>query len=383
MVAFLRSVDARKVAIAVLVLWLLLALTGSPPRVSEERAALQACPRDLREGYLDYHTFEALRDLAPELSPITFAGLAQAGYELWASEQMRVPVSGNFLREDLNQDGYTECAMLLEGLQANASSPYILIASPTKKGWLRLLLQRLDGPGSMRWDGIRQAIEIDTGARTRVTSPATMRWEGGQVVGGSYGYAIDIKSLAYIRWDSAGKRFEYVNSADAPFRPWNVKASLLSYKRDYTTNEFGGVHIKFTHIDPRPGPRPGLFLFPSGYLPNVELFKQYRRPGIMYHNDDAGGFRNLPLQPRQVQSVILAIHDLRGLDAILARTGRESLSFSVSFFDAFSDTGPNFSELLLTREETKSLLAGVARLVGREDPAARHAVEGYLRMLGN
>ena len=377
-----RSLDARKVAIAVLVLWLLLALTGSPPRVSE-RAAVQPCPSDLTEGYLDYHTFKALRALAPELSQVTFAGLAQAGYELWEAGQMRVPVSGNFLREDLTQDGYTDCAILLGGLQANTSIAYILIASPTKQGWLRLLLQRLDGPGSMRWDEIRQAIEIDTGVRTRVTSPATIRWEGERVVGGSYGYALDIKSLAYIRWDSTAKRFDYVNSADAPFRPWSVKASLLSYKRDYATDEFGGVHIKFTYIDPRTGPRPGLFLFPSGYLPNVGLFKQYRRPGIMYHSDDAGTFRNLALQPRQVQSVILAIHDLRGLDAILARTGRESLSFSVSFFDAFSDTGPNFYELLLTREETKSLLARVARLVGREDPAARRIVEGYLRTLGN
>jgi hypothetical protein len=55
----------------------------------------------------------------------------------------------------------------------------------------------------------------------------------------------------------------------------------------------------------------------------------------------------------------------------------------VSFFDAFSDTGPNFSELLLTRDETKSLLARVARLVGRGDPAARRGVEDYLRALGN
>lgn len=378
-----RTIDARKVVIIVLVLGFL-ALSRSLLRISAQNDSLQHCSSNLAdEGYLDFQTFKALRVLAPELSQVHFAGLTDAGHELWESGQMRVPVSGNFLREDLNQDGYRDCSILLKELQGRRSTPYVLIASPTKKAWLRLLLQPLDGPGSMRWDEIRQAIEIDTGARTRVTSPATMRWEGGQVVGGSYGYAIDIKSLAYIRWDSAGKRFDYVNSADAPFRPWNVKASLLSYKRDYTTDEFGGVHIKVTHIDPRTGPRPGLFLFPSGYLPNVELFKQYRRPGIMYHSDDAGAFRNLPLQPKQVQSVILAIHDLRGLDAILARTGRESLSFSVSFFDAFSDTGPNFSELLLTREETKSVLARVARLVGREDPAARRAVEGYLRMLGN
>ncbi len=43
--------------------------------------------------------------LAPELSEVSFAGLAEAGYRLWETGQMRVPAAGNFLSEDLNGDG--------------------------------------------------------------------------------------------------------------------------------------------------------------------------------------------------------------------------------------------------------------------------------------
>lgn len=294
---------------------------------------------------------------------------------------MRVPVAGNVLGGDFNRDGTADCAILLEAPTGTTVDVYIVLASLTKRGWTRLLLQRVDRPAGMRWDERRQAIEIDTGVRKRVTSAATMRSEGGRIVGGSYGYAVDIRLPGYLRWDPEATSFNYARPGEAPFRPWYVTASLASYRLDYANGDFAGVHVAFTSIGWRRWSRPNLMMFPAGYLPNAELFSPFRRPGVAYRIDDAGTSRSLGLAPEHVRTVVLAIAGLRNLDAIAKRTGGESPGYSVSVLDAFSDKGPNFSEVLLTVEETRSLLSRIAQSMRRQHADAARALEDYQKTL--
>ncbi len=355
---------------------------ANPSQASEAGASLQPCADDLPGGrYLDFRTFKALRDLVPELGPVRFAGLTEAGIELWEQGQMRVPVAGNFLMGDLNRDRKPDCAILLEASTGNTVDVYIVLASPTTRGWTRLFLQRLDGPAGMRWDERRQAIEIDTGVRRRVTSPATMRSEGGRTVGGSYGYAVDIRFPGYLRWNPEAARFDYARPAEAPFRPWNVTASLASYRLDYAPGDFGGVHIAFTSIGWRRWSRPNLVMFPAGYLPNTQLFTAFRRTGVAYLSDEAGKFLSLGLAPGQIRTVVLAIGSLPNVDAIAKRPGREPSGYSVAVLDAFSDKGPNFSEILLTVDETRSLLSRIAQSMRRQHPDAARTFEDYQKTL--
>ena len=351
-------------------------------QTSEAGASLRPCEGDLTGGrYLDFRTFKALRDLVPELGQVRFAGLTEAGLDLWEQGQMRVPVAGNFLREDVNRDGKVDCAILLEAPAGTSVDFYIVLASPTPRGLIRLVLLRLDGPGGMRWDERRQAIEVDTGVRKRVTSPATMRSEGGRTVGGSYGYSVDLRLPGYLRWSPEAARFDYARPAEAVFRPWNVTASLASYGLDYAPADFAGVHVAFTSIGWRRWSRPNLMIFPAGYLPNPELFTSFRRPGVAYRSDDNGISRSLGLAPEQIRAVVLAIAGLTNLDTLARRTGGESPGYSVSVLDAFSDKGPNFSEILLTVEETRSLLTRIAQSVRRQRPDAARTLEHYQRTL--
>ncbi len=370
--------------IAVMALGLGLALTGPFLRMVDQDGASPSCTSDLPDqGYLDFPTFKGLMTLAPELSEVSFAGLAEAGYRLWETGQMRVPAAGNFLSEDLNGDGVADCAILLGGLEGGRPGSYILVAGRTRRGWARQWFQRLDGPGALRWDAHRGAIEVDLGKRTRVASPATIRFEGGQVTGRIYGYVIDLRHPAYVRWDPENRTFAYDSPAAAPFRPWNMKASLRSYRREYATEDFGGVHISVSPIGPATASRPGLFLVPPGYAPNGELFRPFRRPGIIYGNDGGLDLRSLPLRPRHMQQVVLAVHDLRGLEGILRRTGREPLAFSVAILDALGDRGPNFAEVLLTLKEIRSIFSGVTRIIGKEEgPIAARIIEEYVKGSG-
>ncbi|MGQ0549295.1 MAG: hypothetical protein ACT4PY_06470 [Armatimonadota bacterium] len=359
-------------------------MAANASAASEAGAPLRLCVRDaVGERYLDFRIFKALRDLVPELGPVRFAGLTEAGLELWEQGQMRVPIAGNFLKEDVNRDGKVDCAILFEARAGSTVDFYIVLASPSLRELTRLFLLRLEGPAGMGWDKRRQAIEIDTGVRRRVTSSATMRSEGGRIVGGSYGYAVDIRLPAYLRWNPEAARFDYARPAEAPFRPWNVTASLASYSLDYAPADFAGVHIAFTSIGWRRWSGPNLQVFPAGYLPNAELFALFRRPGVAYRSDGAGGFRSLGLAPEQTRAVVLAIAGVKNLDALAGRTGGESPAYSVSVLDVFSDKGPNFSEILLTVEETRSLLSRISQSLRRQRPDAARALEDYQRTLSD
>ncbi len=375
----------RASAIPVLIVLLAMGLLGANlSAASEAGAPLRPCAADLQGGrYIDFRTFQALRGLVPELGQVRFAGLTQAGIELWEQGQLRVPVAGNFLRQDVNRDGTADCAILLEAPAGSAVDSYIVLASPTPRGWTRLHVQRLDGPAGIRWDERRQAIEIDTGIRRRVTSPATMRSESGRVVGGRYGYTVEIRLPGYLRWSPGTAGFDYAGAAEAPFRPWNVAASLAAYRLEYAHRDFAGVHVAFTSIGWRRWSRSNLMLFPAGYLPNMELFMAFRRPGVAYRSDDVGGLQSMGLTPQQIRAVVLAIAGLKNLDAIAKRTGGESPGYSVSVLDAFSDKGPNFSELLLTGDETRSLLSRMAQSMRRQRPDATRVLEDFRQTLGD
>src|SRR5260221_7411461 len=51
--------------------------------------------------YLDYTTFTTLTNLVPEVpQPRLAGGTTEAGYQLWAEGQMRIPAAGYFAQGD-------------------------------------------------------------------------------------------------------------------------------------------------------------------------------------------------------------------------------------------------------------------------------------------
>src|SRR5258708_8510029 len=64
--------------------------------------------------YLDYTTFATLTGLVPEIpQPRLAGGTTEAGYQLWAKRQMRIPAAGYFVHGHFVVDGRLQAALLL------------------------------------------------------------------------------------------------------------------------------------------------------------------------------------------------------------------------------------------------------------------------------
>ena len=73
--------------------------------------------------YLDYADFRALVALAPEIRGAHLVGTTDAGMDLWAKGQMRVPSITHYVEGDFDSDGAPEAALHFE----SGSRRYVVI----------------------------------------------------------------------------------------------------------------------------------------------------------------------------------------------------------------------------------------------------------------
>lgn len=317
------------------------------------------------KGYLDFETFQALRGLVPELPEAFLAGgTTMIGHRLWEKGQLAVPVTRNFLKSDLNQDGQPEMAILFKAEEKDAHH-YILLAEQTKSGLSRLLFQDLGkAVAGIYWDKKTKLIVIEP------LEPEPSRRQG----------LFTLPLSAYILWEQKKKGFEYIPADKGPFYPPLLKANLEAYNL-FVHEELKGVQVKFTYFGPQSEPVPGLIFFSRGSAPDLELFKPYLRPGISYDND---GFalESLMVNPEDIREIILSLTHLKNLKAILERVEpyEEYVYFSLSLLTRGSNH--YFSELLLTWEETGLLLSQIKEIISRAKPTVYYTLKDYLEMFG-
>src|SRR5258708_10588140 len=193
-------------------------LTATP-----DLSSLTATPTPDTPVYLDYTTFTTLTGLAPEVpQPRLAGGTTEAGYQLWAKGQMRIPAAGYFVQGDFVGDGRLEAALLF----TSKGQYYLLIADQHGQQWFRQALFPLQAEAQLAWDGTILRL-----------SPSPM----------------------FIVWD--GQAFYMSHTA------------LDAYAYDYADADFTGVVIKFTYIGPQDEPYPSLLISSYYRLPNPDIFK--------------------------------------------------------------------------------------------------------------
>src|SRR5260370_36114577 len=96
-----------------------------------------------------------------------------------------------------------------------------------------------------------------------------------------------------------------------------------SYAYDYADADSTGVVIKFTYIGPQDEPYPGLLISSYYRLPNLDIFKPYRRSGVNYGNDDIADLWQITLSPKQIHEFVLAVKNLKSIQTIEKRNGHE------------------------------------------------------------
>jgi hypothetical protein len=164
---------------------------------------------------LPFETVQAWGGLIPEAGDVRLCGFTAAGHALWGQGQLRVPLSPSSVAQGMLTPDRELWVVLLEVGPEPAPCDGLLAVTRTGATWQRLAWQRLDldpgtVPTAMRWDQTREAILVDTGARTRRTAPATFSWADGGVVQATPGFVIDVSLVRHVLWWRAdGSRFEY------------------------------------------------------------------------------------------------------------------------------------------------------------------------------
>ncbi len=178
-----------------------------------------------QRAHTSYDTFNAWRSLVPELQDARACNLTVVGHELWAQGQLRMPAE-TFLHGDFRHTGSEDWAVPLANGDDAAPCAYVLVTTRSLDGWQRLVLQPILSEDNLSgfdlvWNEREQAIGIDRGRRRRITSPATLVWQDGQVVEAKAGYVIDLVLVSQIiAWVQEQGRFEYRRSA--PPEEWDV-----------------------------------------------------------------------------------------------------------------------------------------------------------------
>lgn len=294
--------------------------------------ALPALPAVDTSSYLDFPIFRALIALAPEVPRPRVIGLSEDGHALWAQGQLRLPAAGHFAEGDFTRIGTSDAALLFEG----GNRRYLLIAGRSGERWYRKVLLELQTQSGLIWDG--QVL--------RLAPPET-----------------------FVEWD--GRQFRL------------VRGPLANYSYNYSPAEFSGVLFKLTYIGPQEEPYPGLLVSSYYRLPDIEVFKPFRRVGVHYGNDDAHLIWQLTTTPGRLRALVMAVKSWDGVDRAAVRTGQEPrLSHSLSILDVWSAHRPNVFEVLLTLDETAPLLHTAAQDFDREDPAAARILREYLAIFG-
>ena len=136
-----------------------------PPMAGTTEQPKAAMKHQPRFGFrMDRETFQDLRGLAPELAGAHWPGLTVDGQQAWDTGNLTaVYNTGYYLEDDLNDDGQTEAALLLNVPQpGGVERQYLLVATRRIPGvpWTRIGLVALpSAPGE--WS-IVDAIEQQT-----------------------------------------------------------------------------------------------------------------------------------------------------------------------------------------------------------------------------
>lgn len=113
---------------------------------------------------MEHETFQALRDLAPELDGAHWPGLTVDGQRAWDTSNLTaVYNTGAYLEDDLNGDGEADAALLLSVPQPDGTErQHLLVATRRIPGvpWTRIGLVAL--PASPREWSVMDAIEQST-----------------------------------------------------------------------------------------------------------------------------------------------------------------------------------------------------------------------------
>lgn len=283
--------------------------------------------------HLEYKTFLALTALAPEVQiPRLVGGLTEAGHDLWARGQARIPAEPHFVEADLDRDGKMDAALLFRG----GNKHYLLVAGRSGRRFERKALFTLEG---------QERLLLEEGM-LKLEPPE-----------------------AFLEWDSRRFRLD--------------RGPLALYLHAYKEADFGGVQVKLTYIGPQTKPFPGLLLSSYYHWADLEAFRPHRRPGVHYGNDDLKQLWHLTLSAVELQGLVRAAARLDGMRPAAGRTGREKgLSHSFSILDTRSARRPNIFEALLTFEESGTLLKRWQRAWDRGRPSDAGLLKEYLKMFG-
>ena len=137
-------------------------LTTALPVTKEKAQPQAAMKQQPRFGFrMDHEAFQALRNLAPELAGAHWPGLTVDGQQAWDTGNLTaVYNTGSYLEEDLNDDGQTDAALLLNVPQTGgAERQHLLVATRRIPGvpWTRVGLVAL--PRAPREWSIVEALE--------------------------------------------------------------------------------------------------------------------------------------------------------------------------------------------------------------------------------
>ena len=139
-------------------------LTPASPTADESEQP-EADVKQPRFGFrMDHQTFQALRSLAPELAEAHWPGLTVEGQRAWDTGNLTaVYNTGYYVEDDLNGDGQTDAALLLNVPQPGGGErQHLLVATRRIPGvpWTRIGLVAL--PSAPREWNIVDAVEQQT-----------------------------------------------------------------------------------------------------------------------------------------------------------------------------------------------------------------------------
>ena len=141
-------------------------LTAALPVTAEQEQQPQAAIKHQPQfGFrMDYQTFQDLRGLVPELAGAHWPGLTVDGQRAWdAGTLTAVYNTGDYLEDDLNDDGQTDAALLLNVPQpGGVERQYLLVATRRIPGVPRTRIGLVALPSAPHEGNIVDAIDQST-----------------------------------------------------------------------------------------------------------------------------------------------------------------------------------------------------------------------------
>lgn len=172
------------------------------------------CASEPKPIYFDYQEFAAIKALAPEMEDARLCGLNKVCMRLWRDGEMSVPEHGMVVREDLDSDGATDVAVMLEKDKPKVEEGldyFIIMANRSSAGWKLLGLKQIEDARSIvgaAWDAEKKGVAVDAGER-HLVSESTVTMEEGRLIGGLRHHSGNVEIIyTYVTWNPRTKKFE-------------------------------------------------------------------------------------------------------------------------------------------------------------------------------